>query len=323
MQIWKPYFILILLLIFIYSLLLLKYYIFDVAVHQESESCLNPRVWINKYRSGRIDILLSYLLLQPRWFSFFVLCFTLAKICILIDAVSDKSRCYYRQKSWGLACRIWRSSWLTLIAEVDLGSSTTCWSITWPGFMSMSTRGRILCPMLWRIFWPSKVTAARSRDNSTWPVRLFNVSFVVMQLETLGSRLLCEMRRRLARHCSYCVTFWQRDDNMPYQYIQDQQAWFRQFWHETAPGVFLANGLLVWSGLVCVSSVWRRHRYGTTKPLNQEAGNKQYKPLPITLTQCWYILIIFGGSGRVYRLSCRGQMETNHNNIEQGAVWPT
>lgn len=134
-----------------------------------------------------------------------ILCVAKKYICILIDTVSDKSWCYYRQKSWGLACRIWRSSWLTLIAEVDLGSSTTCWSITWPGFTSMSTRGRILCPMLWRIFWPSKVTAARSQDNSTWPVTPFNVSSVVMTSEeALGSRLLCETWSSFTCHCKHC-----------------------------------------------------------------------------------------------------------------------
>lgn len=107
-------------------------------------------------------------------------------LCLLVKT-KCKSWCHYRRKSWTLACGIWRSCWLTLIAEVDLGSSSTCWNITWPDFMSMSTRGRIRCPMLWRIFWPSKVTPARSWDNSTWPVSPFNVSSVVMTSEeTLG-----------------------------------------------------------------------------------------------------------------------------------------
>ncbi len=170
------------------------------------------------------------------YFSFFWSC----KISILIGTVSNTSRCCYRQKSWELVCRIWRSSWLTLIAEVDLESRTTCWSITWPGFTSMSTRGRILYPMLWRIFWPSKVTAARSQDNSTWPVTLFNVSHAVMS-ETLGSRWLCEMRCPLVRHCNYCVTLSLPDDNMAYQCTEDQQAWLRNLtWNRPRR---CANGL--------------------------------------------------------------------------------
>lgn len=239
------------------------------------------------------------------------LCFVWSrKICILIDTVGDKSLCYYRQKSWGLACRIWRSSWLTLIAEVDLGSSTTCWSITWPGFMSMSTRGRIVYPMLWRIFWPSKVTAARSQDNSTWPVTLFNVSYA-----DTWQPLLCEMRSSLMYHCNYCVAFWLWDDNMSYQYIQDQQAWLRNL-TQNRPRCS-ANGLLLCLCLLSVTLLRIQHNKAI-----KSGSRQQYKPLPITLTQCWYILIIFGGE-RAYRLSCTGQMETNHNNIEQGAVWPT
>lgn len=42
--------------------------------------------------------------------------------------------------------------------------------------------------MLWRIFWPSKVTSARSRDNSTWSVTPFNVSYVaITPRKTSGS----------------------------------------------------------------------------------------------------------------------------------------
>lgn len=179
--------------------------------------------------------------------------------------------------------------------------------------MSMSTKGRILCPMLWRIFWPSKVSAARSRDNSA--VTPFNVSsMVVTSCEALGSLCLVKHDARLMCHCNRCVTLWLWDDNMPYQYIQDQPQKL-----DVKPLPAFRKSAAV---ALCLSPpVWLGYIYNATKRLNQEA-RRQCKPLPITLTQCWYILIIFGGE-KAYRLSCTSQMETNHNNIEQGAVWPT
>lgn len=214
---------------------------FDVMEHLESKSYLNPDVWINKYRPG--------------WSA---PCFSASSVwmCIFIDTLGDKSWCCYRQKSWGLACRIWRSSWLTLIAEVDLGSSTICWSITWPGFRSMSTRERIVYPMLWRIFWQSKVPAARSQDDSTWPV--IPVAYVVMSRDT-------------SRHCN----------NLPYQCSQDLQAWIRNLTSATPSAVQMHHCC------VSVSSVWHCCRYDTTKLLNQEAGNNAgNNTSPNYQTQC-------------------------------------
>ena len=133
--------------------------------------------------------------------------------------------------------------------------------------------------------------------------------------ETLGSPFffpaLWNVKLALmAPHCNYCVTFWLRDDNTPYQCAQGQRAWLRKC--DAKPPTASCRTSRV-------PSVWHRYRYN--KAIKSGSG-RQYKPLPITLTQCWYILIIFGGE-RAYRLSCTGQMETNHNNIEQGAVWPT
>lgn len=244
---------------------------------------------------------------------YFVPVFVVAAFCILIDTISNTSRCYYRQRSWGRACRIWRSCWLSLIAEVDLGRSTTCWSITEPDFLSRSTRGRILYRMLWRIFWPSKVTAARSQDNSTRPVSPLNVSSVVMTSEeTLGS--LCFVKHESPLCAIVTISHFGCEMITCHISTCNTSQHGEEIWHRPRRS---ANGPLLCLCLLSVTLLQKQHNKAI-----KSGSRQQYKPLPITLTQCWYILIIFGGE-RAYRLSCTGQMETNHNNIEQGAMWPT
>lgn len=96
--------------------------------------------YLNKW----IQIVWSHIIL------FYVLCFSFSFFIYLfyflpeLQLIPLKPWCCFRPKSFRLICRTWTGSWLTLIAEVDLGSGTTQWSTARRGFMRGNTRGMML-----------------------------------------------------------------------------------------------------------------------------------------------------------------------------------
>lgn len=140
----------------------------DNMVYLESKLYLNLRAWITKHTSGCLFFPLCCAFVQP--------CVLSSKFLLLLD----KFLCFYRRRSYGIGCRIWKSFWLTLTAGAHPGG--TCCT---PGVPRPSSRERTVCLTLWRISWPFKVPATTSRTKS---LQLCHTRCPLWPCKTLGNR---------------------------------------------------------------------------------------------------------------------------------------
>lgn len=102
------------------------------------------------------------------------------KFALLLDKFP---RCH-RRRSCGIGCRIWKGFWLALTAGADPDPGGSCCI---PGAPRPSSRGRTVCPTLWRISWPFKVPASTSPTKSQ-PPQLCHTRCPRWPCKTLGNR---------------------------------------------------------------------------------------------------------------------------------------